>query len=217
MKRAPLRPLIAAVILILTAAACSDPARSAHAPSGSEFSQLTKAGIAEIKRTRHARFDLRNHELTKAAVGLEGTTMGPIVGGADQPDITLELLGPFGTETVQTSTMAFMSTGPASEPIEGVLFWRPIDTPEQALDELRSDIGRWGLNPEDVDWWERNTRGESEYQMVISMGVGRSGLVIDVEAYLKHGKPLLKYDVYLNPEYYTPEAQESIRKYGKVH
>ncbi|WP_459961089.1 hypothetical protein [Nocardia sp. IFM 10818] len=208
------RSIAAAAMLFLTATACSTPSsKEEPMPPSSEFSQLTDAGVAQIKRTRHARFDLRNHELTKAAVGLEGQDRGPIIGGADQPMISLELLGPDQAETVETSTIMFLSPS-ADKPYAGIVYWRSFETPQECLEELRDDITRWGLNAKRVDMWEENSQGESDYQQVVSMGVGRSGLVISVEAYLKRGKPLLKYDIYLEPEYYTPEVQQTIRATG---
>lgn len=203
-------------IVLLTTTACSDSTNQGKPmPDTSEFSQLTKTGIARIQDTQHARFDLRNHELTKAAVGLEGTTMGPIIGGADQPTITLELLGPNQAETEQTSTMAFVSTGPATEPFENIVFWKSFDTIQESLAELNGDIAQWGLNPRLVKQWEENIKDGSDFQQVISMGVGRSGLVIDVEGYIKNGKPLFKYDIYLEPKYYTPEVQATIQASGR--
>lgn len=201
-------------MLLLTAVSCADPSNKEEPmPSTSEFSQLTDAGITQIEKTRHARFDLRNHELTKAAVGLDGQNRGPIIGGADKPMITLDLLGPDQTETVETSTIMFLSST-ADEPYEGIVWWKSFDTPQQALAELHEDINRWGLNPKRVGTWEENIKGETNYQQVISMGVGRSGLVLDVEGRLKDGHALLKYDIYLDPKYYTPEVQETIRRTG---
>ncbi|WP_282782592.1 hypothetical protein [Nocardia sp. CC201C] len=183
-------------------------------PSTTEFSQLTPAGIERIKQTGHARFDLRNRELTKAATGMEGQTMGPIIGGPDQPMITLELLGPDRTETVETNTIGFVSTGPAEAPYDEIVFFRPLDTAQQANAELREGVTRWGFNTRKVDLWEENSRGESDYQQVVSSGIGPSGLVVTVEAYLKSGKPLLRYMVHLEPYLYAPQALEDIRKTG---
>lgn len=204
----------AAALLLLTVAACGAPELQEEPTSTtSEFSQLTKAGIERIKKNRHARFDLRNHELTKAAVDLDGQDIGPIIGRAGQPMITLELIGPEQTETIETSTIMFLSNG-ADKPYEGIVWWTSFDEPQQCLTELRNDITRWGLSVEGVDWWERNTQGKTDYKQVVSMGVGRSGLVVDVEARLKRGHCLLKYDIYLEPRYYTPEVQDIIRRTG---
>ncbi|WP_280356636.1 hypothetical protein [Nocardia otitidiscaviarum] len=200
--------------MLLVAIGCAAPSNEEKpVPITSEFSQLTDAGIAEIEESRHARFDLRNRELTKAAVGLDGQDRGPIVGGADKPMITLELLGPEHTETVQTSTIMFLSAS-ADTPYEGIVFWKSFDTTQDCLAELRTDISRWGIRAEDVDRWERNSQAETDYQQVISMGVGRSGLVAGVEARLKNGNCLLKYDIYLEPRYYAPEVQDMIRRTG---
>ncbi|WP_306359229.1 hypothetical protein [Nocardia sp. CC227C] len=213
----PLSTIVRALpitVMLLVAVGCAAPSSEEKpVPSTSEFSQLTDAGIAEIEDSRHARFDLRNHELTKAAVGLDGQDRGPIIGGADKPLITLELLGPERTETVQTSTIMFLSTS-ADTPYEGIVFWQSFDTPQECLAELRTDVTRWGIRVEDIDRWDRNSQGETDYQQVISMGVGRSGLVADVEARLANGHCLLKYDIYLEPRYYTPEVQDTIRRTG---
>ncbi|SUD47910.1 Uncharacterised protein [Nocardia otitidiscaviarum] len=183
-------------------------------PSTTEFAQLTPAGIERIKQTGHARFDLRNRELTKAAAGMEGQAMGPIIGGPDQPMITLELLGPNRTETVETNTIGFVSTGSAGAPYDEIVFFRPFDTAQQANDELREGITRWGFNAGKIELWEQNSRGESDYQQVVSSGIGPSGLVVTVEAYLKRGKPLLRYMVHLEPHLYAPQALEDIRTTG---
>ncbi|MCP9619919.1 hypothetical protein FOH10_07435 [Nocardia otitidiscaviarum] len=185
-------------------------------PSTTEFAQLTPAGIEQIKQTGHARFDLRNRELTKAAAGMEGQIMGPIIGGPDQPMITLELLGPNRTETIEANTIGFVSSGPAEEPYQEIVFFRPLDTPEQANGELREGITRWGFNAENVRLWEENTSGKSDYQQVVSMGLGPSGLVVEVEAYLQQGRPLLRYIVHLEPYLYTPQALEEIRTTGNT-
>ncbi|MEV6773310.1 hypothetical protein AB0N05_32220 [Nocardia sp. NPDC051030] len=182
-------------------------------PNTPEFSQLTDAGIEQIKKTRNARFDLRNHELTKAAVGLDGQDRGPIIGGADGPMITVEFLGPEQAETIETNTLMFLSPN-ANKPYSGIVFWKSFDDAQQCLDELRDDVSRWGLSAARVDRWAENSKGESNYQQVVSMGVGRSGLVIDVEAYLKDGRALLKYDIYLEPDLYTPQALDEIRTTG---
>lgn len=205
--------LAAAGLLLLTVVACVAPEHKQEPPAAaSEFSQLTKAGIARIEKTRHARFDLRNHELTKAAVGLEGESMGPIIGGARKPMITLELLAPNRTETVETNTMGFVSTG--TEPYGEIVFFRPLDTPEQANTELREGITRWGFNADNVRQWEENTRDKADDQLVVSMGIGPSGLVVSVEAYLKKGKALLRYMVHLEPYLYAPQALDDIRRTG---
>lgn len=215
MKSRSTRVLAAVMMLLLTAAACSAPSsKEEPLPSTTEFSQLTPAGIEQIKTTRHARFDLRNHDLTKSSVGTEGETMGPIIGGADQPMITLELLGPDRTETVETNTIAVVSTGPASEPYEDIVFWRSLDTPQQANEELRDGITRWGFNPARVSRWEENSQSQSDYRQVVSMGIGPSGLVMEVEAYLQAGKPLLRYIVHFEPRLYTPEVLDRIRSTG---
>ncbi|WP_306356295.1 MULTISPECIES: hypothetical protein [unclassified Nocardia] len=211
----PSRRALATAALLLSTAACSTPSSQEEpVPSTTEFSHLTPAGIEQIKQTGHARFDLRNRELTKAAAGMEGQTMGPIIGGPDQPMITLEFLGPDRTETVETNTIGFVSTGPAEAPYDEIVFFRPLDTAQQANDELREGITRWGFNAGKVDLWEENSREESDYQQVVSSGIGPSGLVVTVEAYLKHGKPLLRYMVHLEPYLYTPQALEDIRKTG---
>lgn len=205
------------ILLVLTIGACATPPdKEEPVPDSSEFSQLTSAGIAQIKQTQQARFDLRNRELTKAAVGLAGTTMGPIIGGADKPMISLELLGPDRTETVETNTIGFVSTGSAEEPFEEIVYFRPLDTPQQGVNELRAGITRWGFNAEGIDWWEKNTQGKSDYQQVVSMGIGPSGLVMEVEAKLQHGKPLLRYIVHLKPRLYTEQALNDIRSTGRA-
>lgn len=215
MKSQSTRILAVTAMLLLTVASCSAPSNKEEpVPSTTEFSQLTPAGIKQIEKTRHARFDLRDRELTKAAVGMEGQTMGPIVGGATKPMITLELLGPDRTESVETNTMGFVSTGPAEEPYEEIVFFRPFDTPEQANAELREGITRWGFNADNVRQWEDNTRDKADDQQVVSMGIGPSGLVVSVEANLKHGKPLLRYMVHLEPYLYAPQALDDIRRTG---
>lgn len=120
-------------------------------------------------------------------------------------------------ETVETSTMAFVSTGSAASMFEHVVFWLSFGTLAECLAGLRDDIARWGLNPARVDRWGENSKGEASFQQTVSMGVGRSGLVVEVEGYVNGGKPLLKYNILLEPRYYTTEVQDFIRATGGSH
>ena len=180
-----------------------------------EFSLLTEAGINQIKESRHARFDLRDHTLTKADVGFDPPVdKGPMVGNASSPELTLEFLGPTGTETVTTRTFMVPSLS-KNEPYELIAFWRDFDNPADANTELLAGIERWGFLPAKIQNWITNTGDGEDDKAVLGMGVGPAGLVVEVEARLKNGHQLLRYMVHLTPDLYTPEAQANIRQFGQ--
>ncbi|MBB4854389.1 hypothetical protein HNP40_001776 [Mycobacteroides chelonae] len=178
------------------------------------FSLLTEAGIAEIKRSKHARFDLRNRELTRQAVGLAGSKYEPMIGSPGGPDLTFTFLGPSAEENVITQNITFASTNLTDTLNLIVWFSAPPDI-EAAHAELRSGIYRWGFRPEDVERWITSSANEEKDKETLGMGVGLAGLVVEVTARKKNGNDIYQYALHLDPALYTADAIDAIEKTGK--
>lgn len=207
-----------ALLTVAFLAACtSSPGKEAPTLGPSEFSRLDSAGIAQIHEHRFARFDLRDGTLLPQDVGLPTDTAGKIIGDPSKPEITVELVGPVGTETITTRTLDVM---PGERNATITYFRDPVDR-DSAAALLRDERTVWGIRAQDADTWLAAIAdpavGRSErYKSVIGDGVGRSGLVASVEASVKDGLETHQVFVHLGSYLYTPEALEIIRSTGSV-
>ena len=205
------------LISLVTATALVTGCSSSKGPTldyTPEFSILTKPGINQIKESRHARFDLRDLDLTKADTGVEPVyDLGPMIGNASGPELTLELLGPTGTEIITTRTFMVDSLV-KDEPYTGITFWRDFDNPADANTELRDGITRWGFHPDRVQDWLDYAAAREDAKSYVSLGIGASGLLAGVEARQKNGHTLLRYEILLEPKYYEPDVLANIRATG---
>ncbi|KRQ23125.1 MULTISPECIES: hypothetical protein [Mycobacteroides] len=178
------------------------------------FSLLTEAGIAEIERSKHARFDLRNRELTRQAVGLAGSKSEPMIGTPGGAELTFTFLGPSAEENVVTQNITFASTDLA-DTLDLIVWFSAPATIEDAHAELRSGIYRWGFRPEDVQRWITNSTKRDDDKEFLGMGVGLAGLIVGVTARRKNGNDVYEYQLYLDPALYTANAIDAIKKTGK--
>lgn len=207
----------ALLTVVLLAACTPPPGEEAPTLGPNEFSRLDDAGIARIKEHHFARFDLRDGTLLPPDVGLSAGAAGKIIGDPSRPEITVELVGPNGTETITTRTLDVM---PSERNATITYFRDPVDR-AAATARLRDDQTVWGIRAPAVDTWLAATadpavgRGK-RYKSVIGDGVGRSGLVASVEASVKDGLETHQVFVLLGSYLYTPEALEIIRSKGSV-
>ncbi|HWS32292.1 MAG TPA: hypothetical protein VN408_06060 [Actinoplanes sp.] len=204
----------ALLTVVLLAGCIHRPGKEAPTLGPNEFSRLDEAGIAQIKEHRFARFDLRDGTLLPEDVGLPETS-SPIIGDPRDPEITVELVGPDGTETITTRTLG---VSPSKRHGSIQFFRAPADrTAAAAL--LREDEKVWGIQAGRVDSWLAATADptvgqDQRYKTVLGEGVGRSGLVGSVEASVKNGTESHLIFVLLGSYLYTPEALAIIRAKG---
>ncbi|TDZ76943.1 hypothetical protein DE4585_01213 [Mycobacteroides salmoniphilum] len=178
------------------------------------FSLLTEAGIAEIKKSRHARFDLTSRELTRQAVGLAGSKYEPMIGTPGGPDLIFIFLGPTAEENVVTQNITFASTD-LTDTLNLIVWFSAPPNIEAAHAELRAGIHRWGFRPEDVERWIANSGKRDTDKETLGMGLGPAGLIVEVTARKKNGNDIYQYGMELDPALYTAEAIGSIKKTGK--
>ncbi|WP_134071457.1 hypothetical protein [Mycobacteroides salmoniphilum] len=178
------------------------------------FSLLTDAGIAEIKKSKHARFDLRSRELTRQAVGLAGTKYGPMIGTPGGPDLAFTFLGPNAVENLVTQNITFAAND-LKDTVDLIVWFSAPPNMEAAHAELRAGINRWGFRREDVERWITNSGKRETDKETLGMGLGPAGFVVEVTARKKNGKDIYQYGLELDPELYTAEAIEAIKKTGK--
>ena len=177
------------------------------------FSLLTKAGIAEIERTKHGRFDIRTGTLTKNAVGLDDSNPGPMIGHPGGEDLTFTFLAPAREETIVTQNITFATADPTST-IETIVWFSAPPNIEAAHAELRSGIYRWGFRPEDVELWITDSAKHDADKATLGMGVGLAGLVVEVTARKKNGNDIYQYSMHLDPALYEADVLDSIRRTG---
>ncbi|MUM17174.1 hypothetical protein FZI91_19365 [Mycobacterium sp. CBMA271] len=183
------------------------------------FSLLTEAGIDRIKRTKRGRFDVRTGILTKAAVGLENLPYPPMIGHPGGGEMTFTFLGPNAEENVVTENITF-DTSDLTHNVDMIVWFSAPNSMTDSHAELRAGIQRWGYRPEDVEAWGESVNWpkspySDRFRSVIGMGVGRSGLVTEVQGTRKDGNEILRYQMYLEEKYYKPEVQEIIRETGR--
>ncbi|SIH39229.1 Uncharacterised protein [Mycobacteroides abscessus subsp. abscessus] len=178
------------------------------------FSLLTEAGIAQIKRTKHARFDLRSTQLTKTAVGLQNSSYSPMIGHAGGGEMTFTFLGPTAREEVITENITFV-TSSITNTVETIVWFSAPKDIAAAHTELRAGVNRWGFRNQDVERWITNSAKREQDKESLGMGIGPTGLVVDVTARKKNGNEIYQYGIHLDPRYYTPETQQTIRETGK--
>lgn len=210
---------VAGALLTAALLAACTPAPREEAPTlgPNEFSRLDEAGIAQIKDHHFARFDLRDGTLLPEDVGRPADSGGTFVGGPKDPEITVELVGPDGTETIRTQTLG-VSPSRRHASIE---FLRTPADRAAAATLLREDQQVWGIPVQDVDSWLAATADpavgrDSRYTTVLGDGVGRSGLVASVEASVKNGAESHLIFISLGSYLYTPEALAIIRSTGST-
>lgn len=178
------------------------------------FSLLTEAGIANIKKTKLAKFDLRYTHLTKTAVGLQNSPYSPMIGHAGGGEMTFTFLGPTGQEQVVTENITFVTSN-ITDTVETIVWFSAPKELTAAHAELRAGINRWGFRTQDVERWITNSAKREQDKESLAMGIGPTGLVVEVTARKKHGNDIYQYGMYLRPELYTPETQQTIRETGK--
>ncbi|GIG20557.1 hypothetical protein Cch01nite_12810 [Cellulomonas chitinilytica] len=208
--------LVAVTASLLAACSPASPREETTTLGPNEYSRLDAAGIAQIHDTRFARFDVRDGVLLPQDVGLPEGSSGTMVGGASEPELTVELVGPDATETITTRTLDVM-TGENG----AIIFWRTPEDHDAATAALHDDQTVWGLRAQDVDRWLTETADPtvgqgSRFTRVVGSGVGRSGLVGTVEGSVKDGKETHRVVVELGSALYTPDALETIRSTGSV-
>ncbi len=183
------------------------------------FSRLDDAGVAEIERTRTARFDLSQLSISRDELGLAPDSLGPVVGRAGAPAFTLEMTAPEGTEEVRTPTFSVAFNGP--DPQADYLTWFEGYDSRQEADAapLRSAIGRWGFQPEELERWHETLElsGTEKARSTTGLGVSSSGLVVEgILSGTKTGGQTHRFQVLLGPRYYEPAALTSIRRTGAL-
>lgn len=179
-------------------------------------SQLDAAGITQIKESGRARFDLRDHELTPADVGIRADRMGPIVGRPGDDPVELTLVGPDGEETVSTSTFGatFLTTGRAAT---NITWFESYDTEDEAFAALDAAGDRWGLTREAVAGWRETLALGGDQEISLRPSVGPSGLVNQVTVRGERGKGQThQWAVLLDPRYYEADALEKLRRTGEL-
>lgn len=183
-----------------------------------EYSRLDDAGVKQIEASQIAKFDLRTGTTTLDALGLTARQLGPAIGGPSDPDLVLVLDGPKGRDVVVTRTMMFAVIGKVY--LNSLTFWRQADTLDEAIDELRQGITRWGYRQQDVHGWAEGVSQQpgKEDKAVVAYGVSpSSGLVTSVEVNYKPDKPIvLQYTVYTTKSVYDPRNLEAIRTTGQM-
>ena len=215
----PLGLLLAAVLLAGCGTTTTTTTKEGPVTTKDGFSLLTDAGVARIKDSRSARFDLRDRVLTRADVGLDGDRLGPQVGAPGKPELDLELLGPDGTERVRTSTfmVSFLRTdGPA----DSVTWFESYATRAEGDAALGEAVEHWGLPRDTVDNWQETVKLSSAEDTSTSTvrtsygpGLGTAGLVAEVTVRTEpdHEGETLEYEVYLAEKYYTEQSLEKLR------
>ncbi|GAB10220.1 hypothetical protein GOARA_053_00470 [Gordonia araii NBRC 100433] len=184
---------------------------------GLAYSKLDDAGIAEIHRTGIIKLDIRSGEIPLASVGLERSLLGPTIGDPSGSDMLLVLDGPTAREKVVSSTVT-ASVDELMRCVGVVTFWRVAETRAEAFNILREGVNQWGFSAERVEAWRKSIESEpdSDGDAVISKGFGRAGLVSEVTLnYQRRGRSVLKYQIYVSPEYRDPANIESIKASGQ--
>ncbi len=179
-------------------------------------SQLDAAGVAQIKESGRARFDLRDLELTPAEVGIREDRMGPVVGRPGDDPVELTLVGPDGEETVSTSTFGatFLTTGRAAT---NITWFESYDTEDEALAALDAAVDRWGLPRQAVASWREALALGGEQEVSLPPGVSPSGFVTQVTVRGEQGAGQThQWAVLLDPRYYEPDALAEIRRTGTL-
>ncbi|GAA4964658.1 hypothetical protein [Actinoplanes utahensis] len=208
----------ALLTVVLLAACTPTPEKKGPTLGPGEYSRLDDAGIAQIEEHRFARFDVRDGTLLPTDVGLAADdTSGPIIGDPSKPEMTVEIVGPHGTETITTRTLS-VQPGERSASIR--FFRDPVDRAASAA-RLREDQTVWGIQAKTVDYWLAATADptvgqDRPYKAVLGEGVGRSGLVGSVQASLKNGVEIHDVLILLGAHLYTPEALKIIRSTGST-
>ncbi|TDZ76942.1 hypothetical protein DE4585_01212 [Mycobacteroides salmoniphilum] len=218
------RLTLASLLAILLVSGCTFGMKregdSVTGPTANDqgFSLLTDAGIAEINRTKSGRFDLRSGRLSKSAVGLEGLDRGAMIGHPGGSQYTFAFLGPISDERITTQNITFASHD--THDFFTIVWFSAPESLEAAHAELRAGVEHWGWHPRLVQQWFDSVNwppssNTEAFRSVISMGVSKSGLVVDVQGTRKDGKEVLQYGIYLGDKYYTSETQQKIRDTGR--
>lgn len=213
--------LLVGTLTILLASACGlstnadDPAGDAPVTNPDGFSLLTREGVDAIQEAGRARFDLRERTITRKAVGLETGRLGPVVGGAGEPDLTLELVAPERTEEVRTSTFSVTFTG-NDDRASTVTWFEAYDTDTESQEALKRAVERWGLPADQPAAW-RQASETGEEELTLRAGVAPSGLASSLTVRrTSSGGQTHQWMLLLRPGLYTPESLEQIRRTGRI-
>lgn len=208
------------VLTVLATVGCGvqDTPGDAPVTTSDGYSHLDRGGVAQIEQTRRAAFDLRDHTVTRADVGLPDGDLGPVVGGAADPELTVRLVAPEGEEEVRTSTFSIAFNG-ARDHADYLTWFESYDSAAPAHAALQEAVTRWGFSPADVTRWDQTLELAAGEKVTRSVGlaVSPSGLVVGVDlTATTDGGQTHRYQVQLDPRYYEPGALASIRRTGDL-
>lgn len=215
---------LAAIVLTLGGCGTNSTGTTEEGPVTTKdgYSLLDDAGIAHIKETREARFDLRDRTLTREDVGIGRERLGPQVGKPGDPEIALELLGPDGTEQVRTSTFLTYFREPGGD-ATALTWFESYDTRAEGDAALAEAADHWNLRRGVVEDWQENVRLASEGPFAdpdsttrrsYGPGLADSGLVAEITMRTtpeREGETL-EVSVYLQPKYYTEDYLAGLRR-----
>lgn len=222
----PTRAATCLAALVLTLAGCgtgsTGTTEEGPVTTKDGYSRLDDAGIAHIKETREARFDLRDRRLTREDVGIGRERLGPQVGRPGAPEIDLQLVGPAGTERARTSTFLAYFREPGGD-ATAITWFESYDTRAEGDAALAEAVEHWGLPSDTVSQWKESvelaTSGpfadpDSTNRNSFGPGLAASGLVaeITVRTTPEREGETLEYSVYLQSKYYAEDYLADLRR-----
>jgi len=114
------------------------------------FSTLTPEGIAEIKSSNTASFDLSDGQLTLEDVGLEpGTPPSDVV--AESGKISLEIVGSGGTLTAESDHLRFLAAD--GENINPITYFLTTEDDDEFFAMIREGVERYGIDSTVAEEW----------------------------------------------------------------
>lgn len=136
-------------------------------------------------------------------MGLPDGDLGPVVGGAADPELTVRLAAPEGEEEVRTSTFSVAFDG-ARDRADYLTWFESYDSAASARAALQEAVTRRGFSPADVTRWDRAVELAAGEKVTRSIGlaVSASGLVVGVDVTATgDGGQTHRYLVQLDPRY----------------
>lgn len=177
----------------------SDATATATATATDGYSTLDPAGIARIKASKAARFDMTSGQLTKESVGLQGGT-------SQAPDVTisngvmeLNIDGPTGL--VRASTDRLRLNGMDSEPdFSEVTYFLTANSLEDYTALIRDGVNRYGIDKESAEGWIDSISSRPKDKSDFAVGPGTStGLDVTYDLRYDGSKDAQVIIVHVNP------------------
>jgi hypothetical protein len=151
----------------------ADATNTATATAADGYSTLDTAGIARIKTSKAARFDMTSGQLTKESVGLQsGTSQAPAVTISDGV-MVLNIDGPSGL--VRATTDRLRLNGMDNEPdFSEVTYFLTADSLEEYTALIRDGVNRYGIDKDSAEGWIDSISSRPEDKSDFALGPGTS-------------------------------------------